>query len=534
MSRGPNDPRLFFSIDNIRAFHIQNGEESELTASGPQTLSLLMVPTACPPLNPNNAGFTEQTPEDDFYLHLHLPPELDLPLPATTQIYHQPPDSYLIPRWDMGPDSGAFTRIQFPKIGHGPGRVSQEDVDTFETILAQCTAFLERSPPPKHGTYNPSTFAPGEGYVGIGSSGNKKADMAKRQSGQIVLIDEENGSVVGELTEGFNVVESTDVKPGSKNPVEIQLPSEGNQISVNNVSDEYLQTARHPAYSKSTIVQTSATASRLFVAGTSYIGKSLQSGASTFTQKTKPSAKPMTFTPATQARIRRINTFSGNAAGISSKTVGQITKYAQNFGASMAGKKDLEHRPKGYDENGNPIYNYKPGILNKSLIAFSTIADGIDQGARNLLQSGSAAASTVIGHRYGEEAGHVTAQLAGGVKNVGLVYIDAAGVSRKAVIKSVAKGMVVGRMKDGQQVVVGGDAPSSLPPHQQQHQQQQPPPHFGRSTSSQGLSGLAPPHLPRRPSPSPTPPPAYGAQSGRSLGGTPMRGAGGKGGDTFY
>ncbi|PGH35321.1 hypothetical protein GX50_01785 [[Emmonsia] crescens] len=521
MSRGPNDPRLFFSIDNIRAFHIQNGEESELTPSGPQTLSLLMVPTSCPPTDPELAS---QPPEDDFYLHLHLPPELDLPLPATTQIYHQPPHSYLIPRWDLGPDAGAFTRIQFPQVGSGPGKVSQEDVDTFETILAQCTAFLERSPAPKVAPYNPATYAPGQGYVGTGS----EKQLTKHRPGQIVLVDEENGSVVGELTDGFNVVEDADVKHGSKNPVEIQLPTEGqgNNISVHNVSDEYLQTARHPAYAKSTIVQTSATASRLLVAGSAYIAKSLQSGANTFAQKTKPSSKPMTFTPTTQARVRRINTFSHNAAGLSSKTVGRVTKVAQNLGASVAGKKDQDSKPRSFDENGQPIYRSKPGILNKSLIAFSTIADGIDQGAKQLLQSGQIAATTVVGHRYGPEAGKFTAELAGGVKNVGLVYIDAAGVSRKAVLKSVAKGMVVGRMKDGQQIVVGGDGPhpTQYPPGSGLPGQQPPPP-FMRSGSSQSLSGLTPgnTYLPRGPSPSPTPPPAYGSQTGRSLGGTTLR-----------
>jgi len=34
--------------------------------------------------------------------------------------------------------------------------------------------------------------------------------------GQIVLIDEENGSVVGELGEGFHVVEDSKMKAGSK------------------------------------------------------------------------------------------------------------------------------------------------------------------------------------------------------------------------------------------------------------------------------------------------------------------------------
>ena len=208
---GHNDPRLLYSVGNISAYHIQNGEEAALSTSGPQTLSLLMVPTSSPFADLSSTEPQSAAPEEDFYLHLHLPPELDLSLPATTQIYHQPPRSYLIPRWDLGPDSGAFTRIEFPKIGLGHDQVTQEDVDTFETILAQCTAFLERASPPSgkgHGQYNPADFAPGEGYVGHGLAGS--------QPGQIVLVDEENGSVVGELSQGFNVVEGKGVHPGSK------------------------------------------------------------------------------------------------------------------------------------------------------------------------------------------------------------------------------------------------------------------------------------------------------------------------------
>lgn len=211
MSAGHNDPRLLYSVNNIRAYHLQNGEESSLTSSGPQTLSLLMVPTSSPFADLGSAEPQSSAPEEDFYLHLHLPPELDLSLPATTQIYHQPPNSYLIPRWDLGPDSGAFTRIEFPGIGSGSGKVSQEDIDTFETILAQCTAFLERAAPPGgkgHNLYNPANYAPGEGYVGTGGKEHKQ--------GHIVLVDEEDGSIVGELSEGFNVVEGAGVQAGSK------------------------------------------------------------------------------------------------------------------------------------------------------------------------------------------------------------------------------------------------------------------------------------------------------------------------------
>lgn len=208
---GHHDPKLLFSLAGIRAYHIQNGDETNLTPSGPQTLSLLMVPTNSPFADLSNTYGQNEAPEEDFYLHLNLPPELDLPLPATTQIYHQPPRSYLIPRWDLGPESGAFTRIEFPSIGSGPGYVSQEDIDTFETILAQCTAFLERAQPPpsQKGTkpYNPADYAPGQGYAG---------SSEKLHPGQIVLVDEDNGSVVGELGGDATIVEDPRLKPGSK------------------------------------------------------------------------------------------------------------------------------------------------------------------------------------------------------------------------------------------------------------------------------------------------------------------------------
>lgn len=186
MSAGHSQPQLLYSVKHIRAFSVQNGQEHEITTSGPQELRLLMVPTSSPFADLSSADPQSAAPEEDFYLHLNLPPELDLPLPATTQVYHRPPTSYLIPRWDLGADSGAFIRIEFPSIGTGPGKVSREEVDTFETILAQCTAFLERTPmPEKGGAYNPSMYKPGEAYVSSNTTG---ASMPNKQ-GQIVSQD---------------------------------------------------------------------------------------------------------------------------------------------------------------------------------------------------------------------------------------------------------------------------------------------------------------------------------------------------------
>jgi spartin len=296
-------------------------------------------------------------------------------------------------------------------------------------------------------------------------------------------------------------------------PVEIQLPAEGegNQISISNLSEEYLRMARHPAYKNSTIVQTSAFASRLIVTGSEYLANALATGADSFTQKTKPSPKPMTFTPKAQAHIRKINSLSQSAVGLSSKAVGQIDRVAQNLGATLARRKE---NTRGYDKEGKPV-DLKPGVLNKSLIAFSTLVDGIEQSARTVLNTGTSAASTVIGHRYGADAGAVASNLVGGFKNVGLVYIDAAGVSRKAVLKSVAKGMVVGRMRDGKQVVVGSGDGGQVPsgPAKQDYYG-----YYGGNVSA----GPSQAPVQRRSSQDSAPPPPYGASSGTyHLGGTP-------------
>lgn len=256
--------------------------------------------------------------------------------------------------------------------------------------------------------------------------------------------------------------------------------------------------SRHPAYKNSTIVQTSATASRLIVATTTSLANAITSGAESFTKKTKPNQKPLTFSDATHARIRKVGSLSTGAADLSARTLGQVERVAQNVGASLSRK---DNKPKSFDKT-RPPPDYKPGVLNKSLIAFNTLADGIQEGARNILLTGSSATGTMIGHKYGAEAGDVANNLTGGVKNVGLVYIDATGVSRRALLKSVAKGMVVGRMRDGKQVVVGGGDGGELPPD-----------------AHAAEAG---------PSTNPTPPPAYGASGTTSLGGTPMSMSGGK------
>lgn len=63
--------------------------------------------------------------------------------------------------------------------------------------------------------------------------------------------------------------------------------------------------------------------------------------------------------------------------------------------------------------------------------------------------------TNTVGHRFGLEAREISKTIGCAFKNVGLVYIDAAGISRRTVIKSVAKGMMVGKGRGGGEHIVG-------------------------------------------------------------------------------
>jgi spartin len=75
------------------------------------------------------------------------------------------------------------------------------------------------------------------------------------------------------------------------------------------------------------------------------------------------------------------------------------------------------------------IEEFKPSLLSKSLMAFFTVADGIDHATRNLLTLASSSATTIVMHRWGNEARELTKHFSSSVKNVAIVYVDVTGVS---------------------------------------------------------------------------------------------------------
>lgn len=194
--------------------------------------------------------------------------------------------------------------------------------------------------------------------------------------------------------------------------------------------------------------------------GADHLASSLTRGADALNRRIPPANRPLDFSPATQARVRRLHTLSASSAtasaNLSAAALGRVGKIAQSAGAGLARRQrgaaggDVANDPRMASGGGG-----KRALLNRSLLAVSTIADGLDTSAQNLAAASTTAASSVVGHRYGDAAGRVAADAVGAARNVALVYIDRTGVSRRAVVKAAARGMVVGCVRDGQRVVVG-------------------------------------------------------------------------------
>lgn len=95
--------------------------------------------------------------------------------------------------------------------------------------------------------------------------------------------------------------------------------------------------------------------------------------------------------------------------------------------------------------------------LGRLVLAGEVVLTSLEHTAHELINSGTSAASSAAGHKFGAEVGHATALLGGSVRNVAVVYIDVRGVGRRALLKSTAKGFVKARLKNGGEIRLQGE-----------------------------------------------------------------------------
>ncbi|KAI5475060.1 hypothetical protein MNV49_002052 [Pseudohyphozyma bogoriensis] len=299
-------------------------------------------------------------------------------------------------------------------------------------------------------TMTASSSGGGEGEIELGevgaSVGDSKADASLRS--RLVLIDDLSGRVVGQLPSSGVQEDSAlaSPEPGHEDePVVVDAQSgPAGLVTVQPVSS--WKPTPNPTGSK--IIEWGDWVSSGIVYGAEQAAKGLEYGSNRFTSSTKPLDTPLVFSPRTHANVQTGHNFTAGAVKVSGKTVEIIGGLASKLGDRVGKAVGIQSTPGGAPPTG------ARGLVNRSLVAFNSVLDGLESGGKTLLAAGGSSATTVVGHRYGSEAAAVSEKVGGSVKHVSLVYIDARGVTRKALLKSVGKSAIRAKMSDGREVML--------------------------------------------------------------------------------
>lgn len=407
-------------------------------------------------------GKTKET-STDLWLALEIGSDFSMPIKSSQTVI---------------PESGKFATYSFPssEIPDATIQLSftttdQQSIRDFEEILSDYCAF--------HAINNAN-----------GSSKNEKAGLE--------LLDEE-GKLLGTIDGPWQLQEdSTLYKPGhEKDPVILELPDEANTSQQQSVQvsaaprDENGQLS--PAYQNDWLLRGANYVSRSLEKGSEWAGTKMLKVADTYVSRSTPpgsqpgsrrdssslsrdeiisSEKPIssgasintvdsnlttsgrtavTFSPQTHNTARQIRNVSGKVTSVSNRTTAAILSAASNVGDQIGKRTGIQQKmqPDGTVQNPKGFR----GALNRSLIAFNVVLDGVTNSAERLLKDGGEASGKMIEHRYGSEAKVISGNVASVGRSAFVVYKDINGVRRKALLK-VATGTIKARAPDGGEVIL--------------------------------------------------------------------------------
>jgi spartin len=192
--------------------HLSSPSSHPPTQRGPLALECVTIPVASPQADAFPDG-------RDVWLILRVG-SFEMPISPTQTIYHsRSKRTYLF----STPSSRRVT-VTLP-TAHDLS--SEQDLETFEVLMAQYSVLQETDP----------------------DTGLDDGDL----KGRLVLVDEDDGQVLGSLAEEFNIKEDSRVhtKGKEKDPVIVEFP-EGNQDvyvrSVQPEDDWILRSADYVSY----------------------------------------------------------------------------------------------------------------------------------------------------------------------------------------------------------------------------------------------------------------------------------------------
>lgn len=330
-----------------------------------------------------------------------------------------------------------------------PSSISTEDREQFEATLWNLTSFSSST---TAGADTPPSYA----------------DPSLRS--KLVLVDQSNGQVLGALSPSMKLSEDPSLGAEGqgeheKEPVVIEASTSSGSTTPGGSKFDF--TARPlsafeptPNPNNSRIISGADFISRGIVVGADMLGRAFETGAEKFVSSRPATTKPMEFSPSTSKRLATGNAYTGKAVQVRLRSrsthrhqadpsllARQVSgKAAALIGGLAASAGDKIGKVTGLQGAGGKAPTGIRGFVNSSLVAFNTVTDSIEVGGKHLLSTGGQSTTKVVNHAYGAEAAEVSRKFGGSVQHVALVYIDARGVTRKALLKSLGKSAMRAKM----------------------------------------------------------------------------------------
>ncbi len=200
----PSKPEGFLLL-TLQNVELQASYIQPQVQTGPLALECITIPVSQTDYE-TASQLGSQTAENqrDVWLVLRVN-QFEAPLSATDPILH----SRYNRAYTFTTGNGVFT-VTLPQ---GYSSSEEEDIETFEVLLAQYGVLQEVDP-------------------------KKAGDGAEDLTGRLVLVDEDNGEVVGTLGDQFAIREDPNVGKSEKDPVMFEIPDDGAAIYVQPVSAE--------------------------------------------------------------------------------------------------------------------------------------------------------------------------------------------------------------------------------------------------------------------------------------------------------
>ncbi|KAG9099259.1 hypothetical protein FRC06_005456 [Ceratobasidium sp. 370] len=397
-----------------------------ITQNGVSQSGVLALECVTVPLHGAQTAFSGAAPEvnneRDVWLVLRLNSFETIISPTQTINHTRAQHQFAIPAED-----GGVVSLTVPEPMTA---AAVDDLESLEVLLGQYGILQEAGP----GT-------PG----GKGTGGTK---------GHLVLVDEDNGAMLGTLGDQFEIREDPGLvsKGHEKDPVVVEIPEHGEQVYVHNIAPD----------EQDWILRSAGYISRGILYATDLATKGMQNAAQRYVANNSPTTQPIVFSETTNANMRRVHHLSGQAVKVTARTTGMIHKMID---AGIDRMSKPKPRVAGAPPNTPPR---PPRLLNRLLISTDLLLTTLEQSAQQLVTHSTEAASTVAGHRrvaihsvYGPDVGATTQSMGETVRNVGVVYIDARGVGRRALVKRAGKRMIKGRLGSGKEVVLGDESTAS-------------------------------------------------------------------------